>query len=113
LRHAGFTGALLVAAYNSVIVAMVGFPTQEFGPVPREETQGWREETKKRLRSVSSTDYPVIVEHMSLLQNKAFILRWDNGTDAPMTTSFEVFVNILIAGLESLLVRDLKTDSIS
>jgi TetR/AcrR family tetracycline transcriptional repressor len=103
LSHAGFRGAKLVAAYNTAIVSMVGFATQEFGPIPEEGTEIWREAIRARLKSVTAESFPILAQHMSLLQNKAFIVRWQNGTNAPLDPSFEFFVDTVIGGLEVML----------
>ena len=103
LSHAGFGGTRLVAAYNTAIVSMVGFATQEFGPIPEEGTEIWREDIRARLKSVTAESFPVLAQHMSLLQNKAFIVRWQNGTNAPLDSSFEFFIDTVIRGLEVML----------
>jgi TetR/AcrR family transcriptional regulator, tetracycline repressor protein len=103
LSHAGFRGSKLVAAYNTAIVAMVGFATQEFGPIPVEGTEIWRDDIRDRLKSVTTQSFPTLAQHMSLLQNKAFIVRWQNGTDAPLDASFEFFTETVIRGLEAML----------
>jgi TetR/AcrR family tetracycline transcriptional repressor len=101
LSHAGLSGLRLLAAYNAVIAAVVGFTTQEFAPTPAEETKSWQKEIRDRLQNVQPTRYPILAGNMKLLANKAFILRWQSGTEAPMDGSFESFVEIVIAGLES------------
>jgi hypothetical protein len=49
---------------------------------------------------VQSSRFPLLADNMKLLGNKAFTLRWQNGTQAPLDASFEVFVDIVISGLE-------------
>lgn len=100
LSHAGFSGTRLVAAYNAVLASVVGFTTQEFAPTPGADTEAWQKETRERLQSVQRVRYPLLADNMKLLGNKAFTLRWQNGTEAPMDASFEAFVEIFIAGLE-------------
>jgi TetR/AcrR family tetracycline transcriptional repressor len=100
LAHAGFTGPRLVGAYNAVIAAVVGFTTQEFAPIPADETRAWQTEVRERLKGVQPFTHPVLAANMKLLANHAFILRWQNGTENPLTDSFDAFVNIVIAGLE-------------
>jgi AcrR family transcriptional regulator len=102
LSHAGFSGARLVAAYNAVIAALVGFSTQEFAPIPVEDTKNWQKEIRERLQNVEAYRYPILAENIKLLSNKAFVLRWQNGIEAPLDASFEIFVDIFIAGLERL-----------
>jgi TetR/AcrR family transcriptional regulator, tetracycline repressor protein len=106
LAHGGLSGVRLVAAYNAVIAAAVGFTTQEFAPIPAENTAAWQKEIRDRLQSVSDTRYPQLARNMKLLGNKAFTLRWQNGTDAPLDASFEAFVDIVVLGLEQFAARD-------
>jgi TetR/AcrR family transcriptional regulator, tetracycline repressor protein len=105
LAHAGFTGPKLVAAYNAVIAALVGFPTQEFAPIPGEATKAWQQAIRARLKRVDAFAYPVLAANMPRLANQAFILRWQNGSAQPLDASFEAFVEIVIAGLEQTAAR--------
>lgn len=100
LAHAGLSGIRLVAAYNTVIAAAVGFTTQEFAPVPAEDTRAWQKEVRERLQNVPPTKYPLLAQNMKLLGNRAFTLRWQSGTEAPLNDSFGSFVEIVINGLE-------------
>lgn len=100
LHHAGFSGTRLVAAYNAVIAAVVGFTTQEFAPIPTENAASWQKEIRERLAGVQRIRYPLLADNMKLLGNKAFTLRWQNGSEAPLDASFESFIEIFIAGLE-------------
>lgn len=100
LAHAGLTGMHLVAAYNAVIAAAVGFTTQEFAPMPMEDTRTWQRQVRERLQSTPESRYPLLARNIKLLGNRAFTLRWQNGTEAPLDDSFEAFVDIFIAGLE-------------
>jgi TetR/AcrR family tetracycline transcriptional repressor len=103
LSRAGFAGDSLVGAYNMVIAALVGFVTQEFAPVPTENAAQWHQDMQTRLREVDPLQFPVLAANMDLLANHAFILRWENGADAPLDRSFEIFVSAQISGLEHLL----------
>ena len=105
LAHAGLSGAHLAAGYNAVIAAIVGFTTQEFAPIPSEDTKAWQKEVRERLQNVEPSRYPVLSENLKPLANHAFILRWQNGTEAPLDASFETFIDIVIAGLESLVAQ--------
>jgi TetR/AcrR family tetracycline transcriptional repressor len=100
LHHARFSGTRLVAAYNAVIAAVVGFTTQEFAPMPSEDTGAWQRGIRERLAGVQRTRYPLLADNMKLLGNKAFTVRWQNGTEAPLDASFDSFIDIVIAGLE-------------
>ncbi len=103
LAHAGFAEMQLVGAYNTLIAAMVGFTTQEFAPIPEKDTKAWQKDVRDRLRDVSAARYPTLAGNMKLLANHAFILRWENGIDAPLDKSFARFVEVIILGLAALL----------
>ena len=105
LEQAGFSGPDLVSAYNTVVAALVGFTTQEFAPIPHEDTARWQREIRARLDRVPSLTHPVLAKNMKLLANHAFILRWQNGTDNPLDDSYQSFVGIVISGLERAATR--------
>jgi TetR/AcrR family transcriptional regulator, tetracycline repressor protein len=47
-----------------------------------------------------------VIQHQALarylprMANKAFIVRWSNGTEVPLDTSFDLFIDVIILGLE-------------
>ena len=101
LTEAGFEGEPLLEAYNCVVAAMLGFLTMEFSPLPADNTQAWAEELRERVYTIRPLDHPVLSRHLPQLANKAFILRWDNGTTVPLDSSFERHIQITIDGLEA------------
>ena len=101
LVEAGFEGESLLEAYNCVIAAMLGFVTMEFSPLPSDNTQAWAEELRERVHTIRPLDHPVLIRNLPLLANKAFIVRWDNGTTVPLDSSFERHIQIVIDGLEA------------
>jgi TetR/AcrR family transcriptional regulator, tetracycline repressor protein len=101
LAEAGFEGQPLLEAYNCVIAAMLGFLTMEFSPLPADNTQAWAEELRERVHTIRPLDHPVLARNLPLLANKAFIVRWDNGTTVPLDSSFERHIQITIDGLEA------------
>jgi AcrR family transcriptional regulator len=105
LDHAGLRGLNLVAAFNTAMAAMVGFTTQEFAPLPHEDTKAWQAQVRQHLCNAPSMRYPILVGNLELLTNRAFTARWLNGTVAPFDDTFETFVDIIIAGLEHLAKR--------
>lgn len=102
LRDAGLSGAPLAAGYNAVIASLVGFVIQEFSPVPETQTGEWQSGVQARLLGVDPERHPVLAANLPLLANKAFILRWQNGGEAPLDAAFELFVEQVLAGIESL-----------
>jgi TetR/AcrR family transcriptional regulator, tetracycline repressor protein len=99
LERAGLSGQALVSGYNSVIAALVGFAAQEFAPVPADEREAWQAHVATRVAGISADAYPVLARHLPLLSNRAFMLRWQNGVDAPLDMSYEFYVEAVIAGI--------------
>ena len=106
LVNAGFPKSALPVAYNVVQSAMVGFTTEEFALAPKEEAEEWANGMQQMLVDVSAAAHPLLVENLDQMKNRSFILRWQNGVDAPMDESFEMYIEVTIRGLESL-QRDL------
>jgi AcrR family transcriptional regulator len=100
LQHAGFRGMQLVASYNTLLAALVGFTTQEFASLPHDEIEVWQGRVQEHLKSASALAYPILVKNIELLSNRAFMTRWLNGVEAPFDDTFEMFVDIVITGLE-------------
>lgn len=100
LNRAGCPPERLRAAYNAVIATMVGFTTQEFAMVPKEEAAEWAIGMRSVVASVQADSHPILANNINDMANTSFILRWQNGADAPMDDSFELFVDSFITGLE-------------
>jgi AcrR family transcriptional regulator len=100
LLHAGFRDDHLVQAYNAVIAVQVGFVTLEFAPAPQEDTERWATDLKTMFGQIDSVLHPVLAQYLPRLENRAFILRWQNGATVPLDTSFELFIDIAVRGLE-------------
>jgi TetR/AcrR family transcriptional regulator, tetracycline repressor protein len=105
LEHAGFRGLKMVAAYNTVMAALVGFTTQEFAPLPPDDVKAWQRQVREHLQNAAPSRYPILARNLELLSNRAFTTRWLNGTEAPFDDTFETFIDIVIAGLEHLAKR--------
>ncbi len=106
LLEAGATEANLREAYNCVISAMMGFMTMELAPLPTDDPEGWATALEGRVRSIDPLANPTLVRYLPLLANRAFILRWQNGTDVPLNSSFDAHVEIFLSGLEVFLGRE-------
>ncbi|CAN5312716.1 hypothetical protein BH10PSE3_BH10PSE3_34640 [soil metagenome] len=105
LSRAGLSGPPLLGAFNTVVAALVGFTAQEFAPMPTEDPVGWQMTVQQRLIGIDREQYPVLAANLSLLSNRAFIVRWQNGVDAPLDDSFVIYVDVMIAGIERLIER--------
>lgn len=102
LSRAGLSGVALVAGYNALIAALVGFVAQEFASMPKEDPTVWQMSVQQRLLEIDRDAYPILAANLKLLSNQAFILRWQNGTDAPLEDSFAAFVEVIISGIEAM-----------
>jgi AcrR family transcriptional regulator len=100
LVTAGFSDEQLVDAYNVVIGALVGFVSQELAALPSENPAKWAELHRKRISTLDVMAHPTLARYLPMLANKAFIMRWSNGTEVPLDSSFDMFVEVIIAGLE-------------
>lgn len=99
LCEAGFEGAALRDTYNATHAALVGFTTQELAQMPSEDLAGWRTEMQDHLAGADAEAYPILARERPLLANRAFILRWQNGVEAPMHDAFAIYVDCFISGL--------------
>jgi TetR/AcrR family transcriptional regulator, tetracycline repressor protein len=100
LAAAGFADEHMVDAYNVVIGALVGFVSQELAALPSENPAKWSEAHRKRISTLDVMAYPVLARYLPRLANKAFIVRWSNGSQVPLDASFDLFVDVIILGLE-------------
>ena len=78
----------------------MGFVSQELAALPAESPAKWAETHRKRVSTLDVIAHPTLARHLPRLANKAFIVRWSNGTQVPLDTSFDMFVDVIILGLE-------------
>jgi AcrR family transcriptional regulator len=102
LSDAGFSDIKIPAAFNVVIGAMVGYTTQEFALVPSSGKEEWQDSMQQTIKSVNATKYPNTARLINSMCNNTFILRWDNGIDAPLDDGFNMFVDSVVYGLDQL-----------
>lgn len=105
LLEAGASETNLREAYNCVISAMIGFMTMELAPLPTDDPKGWASAMEGRVRAIDPLANPTLARYVPLLANRAFILRWQNGSEVPLNSSFDAHVEIFLAGLDSFLQR--------
>jgi hypothetical protein len=58
------------------------------------------EEHRRQITTIDVLRYPMLGRHLPTFANRAFMLRWSNGTEVPLNSSFEKFVDVIISGLE-------------
>lgn len=101
LRRAGYDGPPLVDAMNMLIGGVWGFITMELAPHMRSDASGWKEAFSDALDELPEEEYPECVRAMPLVKNRAFVLRWTNGTEVPFDSGFEALVEGMLLALEA------------
>ncbi|MES2270763.1 MAG: TetR family transcriptional regulator [Pseudomonadota bacterium] len=102
LDQANCAGANMVAAYNFVNSSIVGFTTQEFAPLPKDDPEAWQEQQKERLASIDKRRFPTLAANANYLVGRSFALRFESGEKRPLDDSFDLFVAAVIGGIEKL-----------
>ena len=105
LVAAGFKDDQIVDMYNVVIATMVGFSTLEFASMPTDDPAGWAAQLQEKVNSIRALEFPTLARYLPAMANRSFIVRWQNGTDAAMDSSFRAYVETAIAGMECALAR--------
>jgi TetR/AcrR family transcriptional regulator, tetracycline repressor protein len=100
LTEAGFGADSIVDVYNASIAAMVGFVSMELASAPSENRQEWIQEFSDRLNSLPGDTYPQLAKYRKAMINRAFIVRWKNGSEIPLDSGFEVYCQSFLDGLE-------------
>ncbi|MEU7855027.1 TetR/AcrR family transcriptional regulator C-terminal domain-containing protein [Nonomuraea sp. NPDC049141] len=101
LERAGFAGEELVHVYNAVIGFVLGWITLELSAGPADAKDGWQKGFAAELRAVNPNVFPALTRNLPLLENNAFLTRWDSGRDKPMDGSFTMALELLVRGLRS------------
>lgn len=105
LEDAGFDGPALVDAFNVVVAAMCGFVTIELAAAPAQHADAWAQAHRQALREIAAPTYPALARHLPKLRDKAFILRWTSGTNRPLNSGFEAWLDVIVGGLEQRAAR--------
>lgn len=101
LEDARFEGKALVDSYNVVVAAMFGFATLELSRVPEGSAEAWEQACRAQIDAIDARRQPYLARHRDQLRNRAFLIRWSSGTDRPLDSGFEAWIDVLIRGLES------------
>lgn len=97
LHAAGMAEEDLVASYNAVAGALVGFVNVEIARIAEDSAEE-RAEIEQELRNLDPAEYPNLVRHMDRLADRAIGLRWSSGIEQPLDEAFEFLLDLLIDG---------------
>lgn len=101
LTEAGFAGQPLINAFNSVIGALEGYVTIELAADGANEGSDWVATFDADLKALDPARFPLVTEHLPQMYNRAFVMRWKSGTDAPMDEGYDFLIETLLLGLEA------------
>lgn len=101
LEDARFEGPALVDAFNVVIAAMCGFATLELSTAPAETAAEWQAACRAHIDAIDPVRHPHLARHVGALRNRAFLLRWASGSEQPLDSGFEAWIDVVMRGLES------------
>lgn len=108
LEQAGFQDDALLHAYNSVMAGMIGFVTLELSTAPKDDEK-WAEALRDRYRQADPGQFPAVRRWAATMENRAFVVRWQNGATAPMSETFEAFIEALLTGLDVSQLRGVRS----
>ena len=80
---------------------VLGWTTLELSAEPSGVDVSWKEDFSRQLGGLDPQAYPALNRNMALLENNAFMIRYDSGRTRPMVTSFTTAIDILIAGIRT------------
>lgn len=101
LEDVPFKGKELVNAFNVVVAALFGFTTLELSSAPEGPPDTWEKACRAQIDAVDACQYPHLARYKNKLSNRAFLIRWSSGSECPLDSSFEAWIDVLICGLES------------
>lgn len=107
LSDAGFSGEGLVNAFNAVVGALEGYITIELAADAGEPGSEWVTTFDRELEALDASRFPLVTRLLPLMYNRAFVMRWKSGTDAPLDDGYEFLLETLLRGLESQIVSTL------
>lgn len=102
LSHAGFTGEELVRAYNAAFGSIFGWISGEFASDPQQgDSADLRKDMQNTLDALPDDALPSLREHLPLLSNRAWMVRWSSGEADRMDASFELMLRSVLDGIDA------------
>jgi len=83
-----------VGAFSAVISTMAGFVTMEFAPPPVEQAAEWSNNMQAKIEAIDEQSHPILHRMRGRMTNRALVLRWKRGTEAPLDLGFEALTEI-------------------
>lgn len=96
LRQAGLSGAGMIDAMNMLIGGIFGYATMELAPVPVRSDPEWGVRFRESIDALDPATFPETHRLSGQLANRAFALRWSNGTEVPLDGGFDLLIEALI-----------------
>jgi TetR/AcrR family tetracycline transcriptional repressor len=90
---------------------LCGFATLELSTEPSGVDDTWPAAVRAQLDNVDAARHPHFARHASVLRNRAFLLRWAGGRQAPLASGFEAWIDVILRGLEARLGASMETVS--
>ena len=105
LHDGGYRGDALRPAFNALIGGLAGFVTMELAPAPAgpptAEGETWQGLFARRVAGIDAVRHPLTAAALPDISNRIFVLRWQNGAEVPFDDSYELLLDLLVAGLKA------------
>lgn len=87
---------MLAPLLKSALALEIAFEIEQGSPEPFDEI------VDLRLRD-DALEFPTLARHLPAMANRSFIVRRQNGTQAPTDSGFKAYVETVLAGMEQTL----------
>jgi AcrR family transcriptional regulator len=91
-------GVETVDAYNALVGAVQGFVVMELAQVSEPGSPSVRA-AEHEFRSLDPEQFPHITANFDEVADRALTVRWSDGTQKPLDTSFEYLLSLLLEGI--------------
>lgn len=99
LAQSGLRDTDLLHAYNTFVGCLIGWVSLELS-----RSEGAPEDAENSYRvTLGQLDrnlFPAITTNLSVIDNRAFMVRWSNGDQNPLNDSFDVMIDVVIEGID-------------
>jgi TetR/AcrR family tetracycline transcriptional repressor len=97
LLRSGFEGEDLVHSYNAAFGGIFAWLTGEFAAEPEHEAIDF----DAALAALPPDEIPALRSQFELMSNRAWMVRWNSGSSAPMAASFTLMMTSVLEGIDS------------